>query len=236
VDVLSEFSYVDGLRADPVETTNRDGIKNNQENRFEAAKNYSGRYKWLLNGGELSRPSAVTSFLADYQNTWYPKDWIRHFSEAPLPSDVDASVIIDSLDNLALSAHLEDAFSAAPREPDSLYSAVPVINEPWQIRYPWISLTDTEGPRSRTNVKVIYNMPQLFDTDHGAFSGMATQPTREVLLRLMTDEEKDKKQFHANLKTNLMFLIPADTIGLLSVDNVTNYDERAIPVAHRTLH
>ncbi len=232
-DVLSKFSYKDGLRADPPKTSNN-GVVNNQTNRFEPSNNYSGSYRWYLNNSSLPSQSFVNNSIAAYVNEWYPKDWIRHFSETPLPADVTGT-IVSSLTNSVVSSHLASLFNKTPRQPDGAFSSGPVANESWQLRIPWISLTDQKGPRTRTNIKVIYDMKKFFSSSNGAFSGAATLPEKEVLLKIMTDAQKDKKRFYEQLNSNVLFVIPAATTGTISAKNANNFTNTQILVASKVL-
>ena len=102
---------------------------------------------------------------------------------------------------------------------NNLFNNVP---EPWQVRLPWLSFVMDPNPyasngviysyRTRTNIKVLYDMRAFFDNSRGAFSGNPVNPLSSddsyqhrvdlgIYLHLMDDNTKLKRQFFQDLAT-----------------------------------
>ncbi len=257
VDVFSKYTYIDGLRADPPAAN---GV--NLINRFEASQNYSGQYRWDMedpttgNTVPVAQDAVVTQFLSNQAqgangiaSSWMPSYWIRHYSETPYPSDVMANQVIATagVTDPGVIAALDMAFAQSQRFPDPMndpsgFRVAPVINEEWTLRLPWVSLTDTEAYRVRTNIKAFYDMEAFFDPVGGAFAGNAEPLDQEILLRLMSDDEKRRMQFWADLNTGRKLIVDvsnygvnAGSAGILTAYNVADWTSSEVEIATRAV-
>ena len=202
-NIHSAYTYVDGVRA-PF---------NNHEsksNRFASQNDYYATYEVDCS---LDVCIDADSFTISNENlaNWFPNNWIRHYSDSPLPSDINASLVkpFDSFHKNNLSG---------------------TKFEPWQWRFPWISYTSTEGYRTRWNIKTLYDMDKLFDNENGAFSGKAFDllkaetyhrydsavygPDRDGtgIISDFTEKERLKYNFYLDLKYNRKVIL---NVGLL---------------------
>ena len=224
-NVDSIYRYFDGPRMHT----------GNQINRFHPGLDYADGYEWKLGEhGSLVRydpdsyhsirglPDAITTFQGVLNNmTWWPYVFVRHTSEKnsdgqPMPDDIaNGSVSVSSFASLS---------SDQNNQINALFNNVP---EPWQVRLPWISFvtdpnpygdTDNISYRTRTNIKVIYDMNAFFDNDNGAFSGNPVDPANGdysyqnlkdlgIYLHLMEDDNKLLREFFRNLVTGRMIII-----------------------------
>jgi arabinogalactan endo-1,4-beta-galactosidase len=165
-DIYSKYSYDEGPRAPGNNPENR-------ENRYGPQNDFNASFAWtvpkcvnlyyignmVLDAVEQCTLDNQPEFFPDPYldefepaSSWFPKDWIRHFSDKPYPNDINSGLITDP--ESAVSSHWpEDVF------------------EPWMWRLPWISRTQWHGYRTRWNIKAVYDMKRLFNDDLGAFSG-----------------------------------------------------------------
>jgi plastocyanin len=165
-DIYSKYSYDEGPRAPGNNPENR-------ENRYGPQNDFNASFAWtvpkcanlyyignmVLDAVEEcsvdNQPEYFPDpYLDEFEpaSSWFPKNWIRHFSDKPYPNDINSGLITDP--ESAVSSHWpEDVF------------------EPWMWRLPWISRTQWHGYRTRWNIKAVYDMKRLFNDDLGAFSG-----------------------------------------------------------------
>ena len=208
-----------------------------QINRFHPGLDYADGYKWKLfeysGGGPhfytyAQAGEGITYLWPKYMEStahfddggdWLPDVFVRHTSEKnsnnkPMPDDIaNGSVSVSRFSSLS---------SNQQTRINQLFNDVP---EPWQVRLPWISFvtdptpygdTDVLSYRTRTNIKVIYDMNAFFDNETGAFSGNPVSPINDIpdgvdpveylkerglYLHLMDDETKLKRVFLGNLAT-----------------------------------
>jgi hypothetical protein len=205
-NIHSAYTYVDGVRA-PFNNTQ------SKSNRFASQNDYYATYEVDCS---LETCIDADSFTISNENLadWFPNNWVRHFSDSPLPLDINASLVMpfDSFDENNL--------------PGTNYEA-------WQWRFPWISYTSTEGYRTRWNIKTLYDMNNLFDNDRGALSGKAFGllkrenyhiydntvygPSRDGtgIISDCTEQERLKYHFYLDLKYKRKVIL---NVGLLFED------------------
>lgn len=205
-NIHSRYTYVDGVRA-PFNNTQ------SKSNRFASQNDYYATYEVDCS---LEFCINTDSFTISNENLadWFPNNWIRHFSDSPLPLDINASLVMsfDSFDKNILS--------------ETNYEA-------WQWRFPWTSYTSTEGYRTRWNIKTLYDMNNLFDNDRGALSGKAFGllksenypiydntvygPARDGtgIISDFTEQERLKYHFYLDLKYKRKVIL---NVGLLYED------------------
>ncbi|MGB2128629.1 MAG: hypothetical protein ACPHXR_04040 [Flavicella sp.] len=214
-NIHSQYTYVDGIRAPS-------NNLNNKINRFSAQNDYYDSYDVDCSLQICLDPSNFKRSEEDIAQ-WFPKNWIRHFSDRPWPLDINAS-LITSLTSSSLN-------SANMYVLGSKY-------EPWQWRFPWVAKTSCEGHKIRWNIKTFYDMNKLFDNDKGAFSGDAYDllnnaskyfdydnyvygPNRDGtgILEGYTELERLKYHFYLDLKHNRKVIFNASlTYEDLSID------------------
>lgn len=171
------------------------------QNRFGPYNDFKQEFVWSKVGSaDIGQPEFVTNWLDNYTKDWFPSNWVRHFS-GPLPSDLSQEVASTEL----ADQHFAALFQNAPPEP-------------WQVRLPWVSITDAEGGRMRTNVKCIYDMNAFFDNDHGAFSGNPTI-TGDTWAAYGNDDDLDKEKFYQDLMHKEVLIFDAATVNKLLVSN-----------------
>ena len=224
-NVDSIYRYIDGPRMHT----------GNQINRFHPGLDYADGYKWRI-GPQNSlvdydpssqAPSGLVQAIAAFKDGegWLPSVFVRHTSEknsngAPMPDDItQGSVNVSGFSSLNSNqqTRIEELFNDVP--------------EPWQMRLPWISFvtdpnpygtTDVLSYRTRTNIKVIYDMESFFDNDNGTFSGSPTDTIGSddsyqnlvdlgIYLHLMDDDTKLKRKFYQDLATGRMILYNANS-------------------------
>ena len=211
-----------------------------QINRFHPGLDYADGYKWKLfefseggshydtytHGGEehsgltyLWPENMESTAHFDNGGGWLPDVFVRHTSE----KNSDNKAMPDDIANGSVSVSRFSSLSSIQQTRiNQLFNDVP---EPWQVRLPWISFvtdptpygdTDVLSYRTRTNIKVIYDMNAFFDNETGAFSGNPVSPINDIpdgvdpveylkerglYLHLMDDETKLKRVFLGNLAT-----------------------------------
>ncbi|MCY4338329.1 MAG: hypothetical protein OXD47_05955 [Gammaproteobacteria bacterium] len=241
-NVDSKYRYIDGPRAH----TDR-----SQTNRFHPGLDYADSYQWKITSGSggsatsydiaQNGPTGLATAVANYKDGagWLPRAFVRHTSEVnsahrAMPDDIaNGSVAVDRFSELSEDQQnrLEQMFTDVP--------------EPWQVRLPWISFVTDPNPysdngmvrsyRTRTNIKVLYNMPKFFDNDSGAFSGNPPDPAggggydhqnlvnRGIFLHLMNDDTKLKRVFFQDLATARV-IIYGGSYSRIQVSNAKNSD------------
>jgi hypothetical protein len=216
----SDFMFKDGPRANAAPHVNRFGRYNDYYNAVnwevynpETATRidvtpYQGQLAQFLNRYATQANSADKN---DFNN-WYPETWLRHYSDKSPNYPKDMAV--------ATGGGLQYAMNESQAEAEiaKLFAKGPV--EPWQVRIPWVSWTDTEGPRVRTNIKVIIDTHKFFDNAHGAFSGNPNLPEesafrRGTFLNIMTDDQKDLKEAYYDFKFGRKLLLNTSEMGPL---------------------
>ena len=192
-DILSTHMYTDGPR---VKQYSNDKINN----RFENFNAYANSYNWSgLDVGSPNDQRLVDNWIASYESgkrkDWLPKNWVRHLD--PNISDKIPNVTITDFSNSDEARQkLEVLFNN---------SSLP---EKWQLRLPWIALTQTSGSQARTNIKAVYNMKALFDNNDGAFSGNSKLPNLDVIrFKLTTNENLDAEELYWDLKCKRKVLV-----------------------------
>ena len=226
-NVDSKYRYIDGPRMHT----------DNQVNRFHPGLDYADGYKWRIgpssvdyNPGGSHGPTGLAGVIEGFKDGvgWLPNAFVRHTSEKnsngePMPDDIaNGSVSVSQFSNLS---------SDQETRINSLFNGVP---EPWQVRLPWISFVTDPDPygtsdvysyRTRTNIKVLYDMEAFFHNDSGAFSGNPTDPVGGdysyenlvnlgIYLHLMSDDTKLKREFYRNLATGRMIIYPDQNADL----------------------
>ena len=155
-NIFSKWTHVDGPRADP---------PNEKPNRYGLENDYNTHFKWFTktidSDGDPVITPATLSFTEDKNLTWFPFNWISHYSGNTLPKDMDVSKVPGGI--RTTSAKIDESLELF--YPNNLI-------EPWQWRLPWISLTNWQGYRTRANIKAIFDMRELFDNETGAFAGV----------------------------------------------------------------
>ena len=199
-DVYSDYMYTKGPRAN-------DSVKD----RFEKFNGYANEYDWNL---ETYQEKLVTNEFVDNYNTkdWFPETWVRH---------IDRSNRVTKLPIKDLG--IPGSYTTTLDEQNSLIGGLFPENidvnkrpfkENWQVRLPWISITEYSGPRIRTNIKVIYNLKNFFDNSTGAFSGNPGIPLLENLqFKLRTDDQMDMDELYWDLKRGRKKLYRADVLN-----------------------
>ena len=117
----------------------------------------------MLPQPRIIRNSGLTKLTIEDPNLdWFPSNWIRHYSGDTLPDDMNVSLVTNGI-----TSDIEGIDQA-------LATAFPITTVPevWQWRLPWVSTTNWQGYRTRNNIKVVFNMSELFDNSMGAFSGL----------------------------------------------------------------
>ena len=222
--VDSKYRYIDGPRMHT----------GTQINRFHPGLDYADGYNWSVgpqdsltdygtNSGHA--PVGLIQTIAAFKDGagWLPNAFVRHTSETqvinnkktPMPDDIaNGSVSVSRFSSLS---------GTKANRIHSLFDDVP---EPWQVRLPWISFVTDPNPygtsdiysyRTRTNIKVLYDMEAFFDNDSGAFSGNPPDfaggdysyqnlVDLGIYLRLMDDNTKLKREFYRNLATGRMII------------------------------
>lgn len=202
-DVLSSYKYSTGYRA----YTN-DSLKN----RFSYFNDYANEYKWVPERTTNSN-NPLYDFSGNAQSTysdtsWFPKIWIRHFSEKSWTYSTTGISDPTGLTNLDDARLDTSSFNTALKDYDVFTKQYANKYEPWQERLPWVALTTYYGSRIRTNIKALYSMSKMFDKDSGALSGNRNDfATSDVYAAYqsnpnftgMTDDEKDKQKFYYDM-------------------------------------
>ena len=190
-NIFSKWTHVDGPRAEP---------PNDNPNRYGLENDYNAHYKWFIktidSQGYPATIPATLYFTEDKNLSWFPFNWTRHNSGKTLPNDMDISLVPGGI-------------TSTPAEIDkSLVRFYPNnLTEPWQWRLPWISLTNWQGYRTRSNIKSVFNMKELFDNQHGAFAGVGVEdlPDEDYIravsnpLPELTDNLKSNYDFYLDL-------------------------------------
>ncbi len=209
-DVYSSWKFKDGPRAVKDASTN-------QQNRFAMFNDYADAYTWKAknpNGftfSNLNNPTAVQSWINDHNNLdWFPHNWVRHYNpdnpahESPhWPEDVDTRYFKD--------------LNKVTGQIDALFTPAPP--ESWQQRFRWISTTPYQGPRIRTNIKVIYNMQKFFDNQTGAFSGTPVVNPSAFSFWSPSDDQQDEELFYYDLLHGRAVVFDINTADELQVWN-----------------
>ncbi len=220
----SRYRYIDGPRFH---------WKVDQNNRFHPGNNFADSYHWRISkesgpnalfyaydpGYAGDAPNGLAAALDNYDDAdgWRPSVYVRHTSETPQPSDISDEAV----------SHFTTLSEAHKSKLRILLAGAP---ESWQLRLPWISFvkdwhafrTDVfYSYRTRTNVKVIYDMNAFFSPTTGIFSGSPSNSIGEdtspkhlreigVHLHLMEDDLKLKRFFFQDLCTGRAIIVPAD--------------------------
>lgn len=207
-DILSTHMYTDGPRAKLYS-------KDNSNNRFENFNAYANSYNWSgLNVGFPSNQRLVNDWIASYEQgkrkDWLPKDWIRHLE--PNISDRIPNVTVTDFSNSDEARQkLEVLFNNSD------------LPEKWQLRLPWIALTQTSGSQTRTNIKAVYDMKALFDNNDGAFSGNSKLPNLDVIrFKLTSNENLDIEDLYWDLKCKRKVLVYGLNYSNVKVVNETD--------------
>lgn len=216
--MLSDYMYKDGPRANTGDHVNRFGRFNDFANKIEWEAYYSVNTTRITSFGNISE---VATFLSNYESetgtntenyisSWYPKNWLRHYSDKNKTFPLDMKVTTSGeLAYLKTEAEIKPEIS-------KLFAEKPV--EPWQLRLPWIAWTDYGGPRIRTNIKVIIDVQKFFDNTNGAFSGNPNVPADpkvfndQTELNLMNDTQKDLKKAYYDFKYGRKILVDFNPI------------------------
>lgn len=209
-DILCKYKFVDGFRCQsPI-------------NRFGRYNDYHDSYKWRANAYQtfydrFYNPPEIRKIIEDYSDkSWFPFNWVRHFSDKPYPSTIDPSLFRKKED---LTSYINGLFTDK-------------VPEPWQLRLPWAPFSLVEKERFRTNIKVIYNMYNFFNNRTGAFSGNPKAiSSSEVYNNFITDDEEDLKELINDLAFGRK-MIMSKTAGFYTVWvenlNVTESDSTPI--------
>ena len=238
-NVDSKYRYTDGPRVHDAP---------NQNNRFHPGLDYADSYKWEITSAHITSfyditnnqhaPGHLSTVISAFDDGegWLPNAFVRHTSERnsdndPMPDDI-AEVIAEDIANGSVKFNrFPNLNSAQLARVAGLFNDVP---EPWQVRLPWISFVTDPNPygtsdiysyRTRTNIKVLYNMDEFFNNDNGAFSGNPTDPIGSddsyqnlvrlgIFLHLMDDDTKLKREFFRNLATGRMIIYPDHDIDI----------------------
>lgn len=252
IDLDSQYRYINGPRmhTDP-----------NQVNRFHPGNDYADSYQWKVNlsgafssydlGSSLS-PTGLSAALSDFDDGagWMPNAFVRHTSEKSLKypdfPQSDNNPLIPMPADIAKSSISVSRFSSLSANQTSRIQSLFTddLPEAWQVRLPWISFVTDPAPyqsgenvysyRTRTNIKVIYNMNAFFDNDTGAFSGNVPDPTggdssyenmvqRGLYLHLKDDDTKLKNGFFLDLATGRSVIVPSSVTGA-KVANIKEND------------
>ena len=233
-NLLSKYRYIDGPRMH----------SGNQVNRFHPGNDYADGYRWKVGsvGGAMSNysingsaaPAGLAGAFSD-RDSWLPRSFVRHTSEKnsqgnPMPDDIaNGSISVSRFSTLNSDAarknRVIDLFNNAP--------------EPWQVRLLWISFVMDPNPygasdvysyRTRTNIKVLYDMNAFFNNNNGAFSGKPDLSAygdysyerlknSRIFLHLMSDNTKEKDEFYQNLATGRMIIYNGDSNSSAQASN-----------------
>ncbi len=239
----------------------------NQVNRFHPGNDYADSYRWnfyyLKNSGDETNashrdvaPHGLKELLADKRSAldgvaWFPRNLVRHTSEKnaqgiPMPNDLSKKKI----------SHFSSLSQDQKKRIINLFTKD--LPEPWQVRLPWISFVKDPSPwkdhadtwhyRTRTNIKVIYDMNAFFDNNHGAFSGNPPDITggddsyenllkRGIYLNLMSDEIKNRRSFFQKLLKARYIIAPSNSInGGYQGVQVYNLKDSDTIIAERLFH
>ena len=232
VNVDSIYRYIDGPRMHT----------GTQVNRFHPGLDYADGYTWrigprdsLVNYDINSSyaPTGLSRAISAFKDgaDWLPGAFVRHTSEKKVIQDGEETKKIsmpDDIDNGSVS--VSKFLSLSNNQRSRIISLFDGAPESWQVRLPWISFVTDPNPygtsdiysyRTRTNIKVLYNMRAFFDNDTGAFSGNPTDPAggdysyshmveSGLFLHLMTDDIKLKRQFYQDLATGRKIIYNAN--------------------------
>lgn len=199
-DILCNYKFVDGYRCQsPI-------------NRFGRYNDYYDSYKWRASAGtafwdQFYNPSEIQHIIDTYSNkSWFPFNWVRHFSEKPYPSTIDPSLFRDK-------NYLTEYFN-------SLFTDQ--VPEPWQLRLPWAPVSVVEKERFRTNIKAIYRMYKYFNNQDGAFSGNPKAiSSSEVYNNFISDDQEDLKELINDLSFGRKIIIPKNALyDIIIAENI----------------
>lgn len=199
-DILCKYKFIDGYRCQsPI-------------NRFGRYNDYYDAYRWRASAGitfwdQIYNPPEIKKIIDTYSDkTWFPFNWVRHFSEKPYPTTIDPSLFRDK-------NYLTNYFNGLFTDQ---------VPEPWQLRLPWAPVSIVEKERFRTNIKVIYRMNKYFDNNTGAFSGTPKAiSSSEVYNNLINDDQEDLKELINDLKFGRKIIIPKNaSYGLIIAENI----------------
>lgn len=186
-DILCKYKFVDGYRCQsPI-------------NRFGRYNDFYDVYTWSASKGmvfysRVDNPSEILLLISRYSNrTWFPFNWVRHFSDKPYPLTIDPSLFRNKED---VAGYINNLFTDK-------------VPEPWQLRLPWAPVSAVEEERFRTNIKVIYRMNKFFDNQTGAFSGNPKAiSSTEVYNSFISDYQADYKELINDLYFGRKIIIP----------------------------
>ncbi|MFN3382881.1 MAG: T9SS type A sorting domain-containing protein, partial [Runella zeae] len=216
-DVLSKYKYEDGYR------TYQHGSYSTKPNRWAKFNDYADTYSWVYLNDinqevNFDTPLALLNYLSVYpsrQRLWMWHDWVLHFSsnwlslknakgEQGLPPYVGERYvkrIASSSQASSFNDYLRDHVFVSTNPARNIGS--------WQAGLPLVSYTDYYGYRNRTNPKCIYQLSEVFDNQHGAFSGNPTLP-ETFSAPDYEDDEKEEQDFYYDL-SNGRIMITTDT-------------------------
>lgn len=124
-DILCKYKFVDGYRCQsPI-------------NRFGRYNDYHDAYKWQATASttfyeQLSNPPEIRSIINAYSDrTWFPFNWVRHFSDKPYPNTIDPSLFRQKEE---VTSYIDGLFTET-------------VPEPWQLRLPWAPVSSVEKER-----------------------------------------------------------------------------------------
>ncbi len=207
-DILCSYKFVDGYRCQ------------SPANRFGRYNDYHDAYKWRASAGpsfydRFYNPPEIRKIIEDYSDkTWFPFNWVRHFSDKPYPNTIDPSLFRKKED---VKDYLEDLFTDK-------------VPEPWQLRLSWAPVSSVEKERFRTNIKVVYRMHKFFDNQTGAFSGNPKAiSSTEVYNDFISDNEEDLKELINDLKFGRKIIIPKNVgYDAVYVENLDSAETSSI--------
>ena len=163
-NVLSKFSYIDA--------GNRDSKT------YDKYNNYSDTYDWKSNDTNNNLDNEVfLNKVKNYGGTYssieeslkYPLNWYRHLATA---YSADTFVAQSNINFVKRETGWEIPYTGSggviKGKLDLLSSAV---FEPWNITLPWIATTTRHGYQIRANIKCFFSAKDIFDNNHGSFTG-----------------------------------------------------------------
>ncbi|MEO0553532.1 MAG: glycosyl hydrolase 53 family protein [Bacteroidota bacterium] len=202
--VFSQYTYADGPRAKQ---------DNSKSNRFGLENDFNAEFIWKDGSSNVINNLSIS----DPRSSWFPNNWIRHYSVGDYPEDMDATQVSSLLKT--------DADGWATALSGTLPESRP---ENWQWRLPWVSTTQWNGYRTRANIKVVIDMNELFDNENGAFSGMGNVKTPDDntyknavanAIPALNGQQKSKYDFYVDLLGGRKLVYDPTSVTSLSVYN-----------------
>lgn len=213
-DIYSRYAYVDGPRA----TTPK-------ENRWAEQRDFDATFTWEYTDAQGTttthqNPSQVSNFVnasSDQQDFW--DNWAHHYSSnwmTPPASDggqgLPPGLTPDDVTRIYDEKSDLDPYSSYIK--NNLFSPVPPAE--WQYTIPLASATKHQGMRQRTNPSCIYDLNQVFDPEHGAFSGAPNVPPSAESIQAPnpSDTTKDRNELYHKLKAGRMIVFDASSYSI----------------------